>query len=168
MWTYVWIANCILLSYPLVDGRTHYHSGGDSDVNDDITLWINKDQGKYFCRSAGGQEGLAQSSTYTFIFAVKLFSGYSVQIYAIDNGRVSPHLKDPNLNNYLPTIPSEVSYVNFTWSSGPKKYTYHFDRLTTSDDSILKPPTISIDPMGAVPKNPQGRHHHRRHPLVIH
>lgn len=45
--------------------------------------------------------------------------------------------------------------MNFTWSS-PKKYTYHFDRLTTSDETILKPPTISIDAMGTVPKNPQG------------
>lgn len=88
--------------------------------------------------------------------SVKKFSGYSVQIYAIDNGRVSPHLKDPHINDYLPTIPSEVSSVNFTWSSGPKKYTYHFDRLTTSDDTILKPPTISIDAMGVVPKTPQG------------
>lgn len=87
---------------------------------------------------------------------MKLFSGFSVQIYAIDNGRVSMHLKDPHFNDYLPIIPSEVSYVNFTWSSGPKKYTYHFDRLTTSDATILKPPTVSIAAMGDVPKTPQG------------
>lgn len=87
---------------------------------------------------------------------MKLFSGFSFQIYAIDNGRVSPHLKDPNVNQYLPTIPSEVSYVNFTWASGPKKYNYHFDRLQSMDESILKSPTISIDTIGVVPKSPQG------------
>lgn len=49
----------ILVSYVIVDGRTHYHEGdsrGGSDLDyrnyhhvkeeiNDITLWINKDQG---------------------------------------------------------------------------------------------------------------------------
>lgn len=116
----------------------HYISGGGGkdygkdDVHD-ISLWIKQNQ-------------------------VKMFSGFSFHIYAIDNGKVSPHLKDPNVNQYLPVIPSELSSVNFTWASGPsKKYTYHFDRLQSLDESILKPPIISIPAMGVVPKTPQGK-----------
>lgn len=79
-----------------------------------------------------------------------------MKIFAIDNGKVSPHIKDPNFPIYLPTIPSEVSYVNFTWKSGAKKYDYHFDRLQSLDENILKPPIISIKIKGRVPRNPKG------------
>lgn len=136
------ITSLLVLGLNCVSGRNHHFlsSGNNKDFrgykqkNDlpkDISLWISEHQ-------------------------VKMFSGFSVQIFAIDNGRVSAHLKDPNINQYLPTIPSELSYVNFTWASGPKKYHYHFDRLQSLDESILKPPTISIKPMGIVPKTPQG------------
>lgn len=87
---------------------------------------------------------------------VKRFSGYSMRIFAIDNGRVSPHLKSRNFNHYLPIIPSEVSSVNFTWRSGTKKYHYHFDRLQSFDETILKPPTVSIKIKGKVPQEAKG------------
>lgn len=80
-----------------------------------------------------------------------------MKIYAIDNGKVSMHIKNPNFNHYLPIIPSEVSVVNFTWRSGTKKYTYHFDRLQSLDESILKTPTISIKTRGRVPKESKGK-----------
>lgn len=79
-----------------------------------------------------------------------------MKIYAIDNGKVSLHIKDPNFNQYLPVIPSEVSSVNFTWRSGAKKYYYHFDRLQSLDESILKPPTISIKTQGKIPQEAKG------------
>lgn len=80
-----------------------------------------------------------------------------MKIFAIDDGRVSLHLKSPNqLNNNLPIIPSEVSCVNFTWRSGTKKYYYHFDRLQSLDESILKPPSISIRTQGKVPQEAKG------------
>lgn len=79
-----------------------------------------------------------------------------MKIYAIDNGRVSMHLKSPNFNNNLPIIPSEVSCVNFTWRSGTKRYYYHFDRLQSLDETILKPPTVSIRNKGKVPQDAKG------------
>ena len=82
--------------------------------------------------------------------------GFSMKIYAIDNGRVSHHIKDPDFNKFIPTILSEVSCVNFTWRSGTKKYYYHFDRLQSLDENILKSPTISIKLKGKVPQQPKG------------
>lgn len=79
-----------------------------------------------------------------------------MKIYAIDNGRVSHHLKDPNFNHYIPTIPSEVGCVNFTWRSGARRYTYEFDRLQSLDENILKPPTISIKLKGRIPQESKG------------
>lgn len=83
---------------------------------------------------------------------VKMFSGISMEIYAIANGNVLPYILDPNFEKHLPVIPSEVSYVNFTWKAGLKKYYYNFDRLQSSDESILEPPVISIKTKGRVPK----------------
>lgn len=149
MWAYILVVACALYGHGAV-GRSHYHSL-ESEIFD-ISLWINKDQGR---RS---KVIFSPQTKHFFIpIVVKLFSGYSMQIFAIENGKVNQHLKDPNISAYLPTIPSAVSYVNFTWSSGgSKKYTYHFDRLTSSDETLLKPPTISIDLMGQIPKTPQG------------
>uniref|UniRef100_A0A1Q3FLS4 Putative wif domain protein n=1 Tax=Culex tarsalis TaxID=7177 RepID=A0A1Q3FLS4_CULTA len=106
--------------------QDHYYY--QEPYDDDLSLWINEQQ-------------------------VKLFSGVAMKIYAIDNGRVSPHIRDPMFSHYLPIIPSEVSCVNFTWRSGSKKYHYNFDRLMSEDESVLKPPTISIKTSGRVPKN---------------
>lgn len=110
--------------------RLHYSSGERWD--NDLSLWIDEEQ-------------------------VRIFSGFQMKIFAIDNGRVSPHIKDPNFNQYLPIIPSEVGCVNFTWKSGTKKYYYNFDRLQSIDENILKPPTISIKPKGRVPRDPKGQ-----------
>lgn len=79
-----------------------------------------------------------------------------MKIYAIDNGKVSMHLKSPNFNNNLPIIPSELTCVNFTWRSGAKRYYYHFDRLQSLDESMLKPPTVSIRIKGKVPQEAKG------------
>ncbi|PSN43065.1 hypothetical protein C0J52_11455 [Blattella germanica] len=86
---------------------------------------------------------------------VKMFSGFSMQIYAIVDGHVLPYILDPNFEKYLPIIPSEVGYVNFTWKSGVKKYYYNFDRLQSFDEAILEPPVISIKTKGRIPRRPK-------------
>ncbi|XP_014259342.1 protein shifted isoform X2 [Cimex lectularius] len=86
---------------------------------------------------------------------VKMFSGFSMEIYAIVDGRVLPYILDPNFEEYLPVIPSEVGYVNFTWKSGAKKYYYNFDRLQSFDEAILEPPVITIKTKGRIPKRPK-------------
>lgn len=127
--------HCII-AYTLISNawtrqdHNRYHSD-ERDLDNDLSLWIDEQQ-------------------------VKMFSGFKMKIYAIDNGKVSQHIKDPNFNQYLPIIPSEVSTVNFTWMSGNKKYYYNFDRLESLDENILKAPTISIKPQGKVPRDPKG------------
>lgn len=78
-----------------------------------------------------------------------------MQIYAIVNGNVLPYVLDPNLNKYLPIIPAEVGYVNFTWKAGMKLYRYSFENLQSFDETILKPPVISIKTKGRIPKKPK-------------
>nr|CAD7595724.1 unnamed protein product [Timema genevievae] len=98
--------------------------------NGDLSLWIDEQQ-------------------------VKMFSGFSMEIYAIVDGHVLPYILDPKFEQYLPIIPSEVAYVNFTWKSGVKKYYYHFDRLQSFDENILESPVISIKTKGRVPRRPK-------------
>nr|CAG4641676.1 EOG090X05QS [Eurycercus lamellatus] len=87
---------------------------------------------------------------------VKMFSGFPMEIYAIADGRVLSYILDPNFEKYLPIIPSEVGYVNFTWKSGEnKKYYYHFDRLQSFNEDILQAPTISVETRGRVPRKPK-------------
>lgn len=115
--------------------RHDHHSYMHHQMNDnptDLSLWINENQ-------------------------VKIFSGFFMKIYAIDNGKISPAILDPNFNQYLPVIPSEVNNVNFTWAAGNKKYHYNFDRLQSWDEKILKSPTISIKTKGKIPKEPKRR-----------
>lgn len=50
--------------------------------------------------------------------------------------------------------PSDVDYINLTWTSGQKKYRYHFDQLTSLNEDVLLPPVISIKPKGKIPKEP--------------
>ncbi|XP_067001694.1 protein shifted isoform X2 [Anabrus simplex] len=105
--------------------------GKNAPRNGDLSLWIDEQQ-------------------------VKMFSGMSMEIYAIVDGQVLPYILDPNFEKYLPIIPSEVGYVNFTWKSGVKKYNYNFDRLQSFDETILDPPVISIKTKGRVPRRPKG------------
>jgi len=77
-------------------------------------------------------------------------------IAVIEDGVVKEDILDPNFEKYLPTIPSEVSQVNFTWKSGKKKYNYHFDILRTLDATVLEPPQISIKAKGRIPKKSKG------------
>lgn len=86
---------------------------------------------------------------------MKLLSGYSLRIFAIENGRVSHFLRDPAFDSYLPMIPPEVSYVNFTWTAGNKKYRYHFDQMTSLNEEILQKPIISIKHRGKIPQEPK-------------
>ncbi|XP_052864411.1 protein shifted-like isoform X2 [Anopheles cruzii] len=130
-WVTLFLLRVLLLTAlapTLVQCRQEYYYTYQDTYDDDLSLWINEQQ-------------------------VKIFSGVAMKIYAIDNGRVSPHIRDPNFSQYLPVIPSEVSCVNFTWKAGSKKYYYNFDRLMSVDENILKPPTISIKTSGRVPKN---------------
>ncbi|XP_059480718.1 protein shifted isoform X2 [Neocloeon triangulifer] len=86
---------------------------------------------------------------------VKIFSGLSIDIDAIRDERISPYILDPKFEEYLPMIPSEVGYVNFTWQSGVRKYVYHFDKLESHNKQILESPQISIPVKGRIPKRPK-------------
>ncbi|XP_013176302.1 PREDICTED: protein shifted-like isoform X2 [Papilio xuthus] len=125
-------AVALAMSLSLTAGRRDYKNRMDSmeaKQNSDISLWIDERQ-------------------------VRMFSGISMQVFAILNGHISPYILDPNFSHKLPTIPSEVGYVNFTWRSR-KRYQYHFDTLTSSDPKLLKPPVLSIKTQGRVPKAPK-------------
>lgn len=91
-------------------------------------------------------------------YKIKLFSsiGLEMEIYAIDEGRVVPYLLDPDFESKLPIIPNEVTYVNFTWKSGVKKYFYNFFLLKSFNESVLKTPSITIKKQGRVPKRQKG------------
>lgn len=80
-----------------------------------------------------------------------------MEVYAIVEGQVLSYLLDPEFENKLPIIPSEVSHVNFTWKSGVKKYYYNFTYLKSFDENILKTPSITIKTKGRVPKRPKGK-----------
>lgn len=54
------------LSYARHDYRSRHHG---IDKDNDLSLWINEQQ-------------------------VKVFSGFSMKVYAIDNGKVNPHVRD--------------------------------------------------------------------------
>lgn len=113
----------LVMSLTLGAGRREFR---DPIKQHDISLWIDERQ-------------------------VRMFSGISMQVFAIVNGHVSPYVLDPNFSNKLPIIPSEVGYVNFTWKS-KKRYYYNFDTLKSSDLKILKAPVLSIKTQGRVPK----------------
>lgn len=68
-------------------------------------------------------------------------------------------MRDTTFYSYL-VIPSEVNYVNFTWKSGRRKYSYDFDRLQTMDESILKAPTLSIKKSGRIPQEQKSKCNH--------
>ncbi|XP_043509679.1 protein shifted isoform X3 [Frieseomelitta varia] len=110
--------------------RHHHRSGNGHKPTGDISLWIDQQQ-------------------------IKMFSGVEMEIFAITEGRVLPYLLDPEFESKLPIIPSEVTYVNFTWKSGVKKYYYNFYRLKSFDETILKTPYITIKTQGRVPKRPK-------------
>lgn len=112
-------------------GGSSSSADNQSDVDDDLALWINEEQ-------------------------VKLLSGFSIRVYAIAMGRVNFFVMDPHINQHIPTIPSEVNSVNFTWRSGKRKHYYHFDRLQSLNENVLKPPTISIKLDGRVPPEARG------------
>nr|CAG4636991.1 EOG090X05QS [Ceriodaphnia reticulata] len=98
---------------------------------DDLSLWIDQQQ-------------------------VKMFSGFPMEIYIAADGRVLSYILDPMFEKYLPIIPAEVGYVNFTWKSGEnKKYYYHFDRLQSFNEDILQSPTVSVETRGRVPRKPK-------------
>lgn len=86
---------------------------------------------------------------------VKMFSGYSMRIFAIENGRVNPLLRDPTFDTLMPIIPDEIRYMNFTWTAAKKKYRYHFDQMMSLDENVLLPPVISIKPKGKIPQEPK-------------
>lgn len=75
-----------------------------------------------------------------------------MQISVIKDGFVMQHLLDPNFEKYLPIIPGEVSSVNFTWTSGDRRYYYIFDALKSYNHAILNDPVISIPTSGWVPR----------------
>lgn len=120
----------------------------DPRNNGDLALWIDEKQVKMF-------SGKKIAVKVLYVLYIEIFVGVSMQIYAIVNGNVLPYILDPNFEKYLPVIPSEVSYVNFTWKAGMKKYYYNFDRLQSFDESILEAPVISIKTKGRVPKRPK-------------
>uniref|UniRef100_A0A8D8T1N1 Protein shifted n=1 Tax=Cacopsylla melanoneura TaxID=428564 RepID=A0A8D8T1N1_9HEMI len=116
--------------------KDYRKTAGNSAINqqqdkDDLSLWIDEQQ-------------------------VKMYSGFSMEIYAIANGTVLPYILSPEFEHQLPIIPSEMGYVNFTWKSGMKKYYYNFDRLQSFNENILEPPNVSIKTQGRKPRRPKG------------
>ncbi|CAH0765983.1 unnamed protein product [Diatraea saccharalis] len=114
----------LAMSLSLGAGRREYKDVESRQT--DISLWIDERQ-------------------------VRIFSGISMRVFAIQNGHISSYILDPNFSHKLPVIPSEVGFVNFTWRSR-KKYFYNFDTLKSSDLKILSPPVLSIKTQGRVPK----------------
>uniref|UniRef100_A0A8D8V4V3 Protein shifted n=2 Tax=Cacopsylla melanoneura TaxID=428564 RepID=A0A8D8V4V3_9HEMI len=115
--------------------KDYRKTAGNSAINqqqdkDDLSLWIDEQQ-------------------------VKMYSGFSMEIYAIANGTVLPYILSPEFEHQLPIIPSEMGYVNFTWKSGMKKYYYNFDRLQSFNENILEPPNVSIKTQGRIPRRPK-------------
>lgn len=108
----------------------HHHYYQTNEPPTDLSLWISEQQ-------------------------VKMFSGYFIRIFAIENGRVNPLLKDPAFDSLMPIIPPEISYMNFTWTAARKKYRYHFDQMMSLDEKILLSPVISIKPKGKIPQEPK-------------
>ncbi|XP_064110570.1 uncharacterized protein LOC135218287 isoform X2 [Macrobrachium nipponense] len=86
---------------------------------------------------------------------VKLFSGYTMEIFVIHDGKVLPYILDPNFEKHLPVIPYEVQRVNFTWQAGRRRYYYTFDRLFSHNPEILEAPVVSLSPKGRVPRKPK-------------
>ncbi|KAG1663092.1 Protein shifted [Nymphon striatum] len=76
---------------------------------------------------------------------------YQMDISIISNGIALPYIEDPNLEQYLPTIPSQITSFNFTWTSAGRLYYYDFDRLRSLNQEVLKNPVISIERKGKVP-----------------
>ncbi len=108
--------------------QNHYFLANESPT--DLSIWISEQQ-------------------------VKMFSGYNLRIFAIENGRVNPLLRDPAFDTLMPIIPDEIRYMNFTWTAAKKKYRYHFDQMMSHDLSVLLPPVISIKPKGKIPQEPK-------------
>lgn len=139
----------------------------DSAEND-LALWINEEQvnmlsGMLTTTAAAAKTTTSfdQSNLTTVRQHFVRCAGLSLKIYAISAGRVSYYVKDPRINQHIPTIPSEVHSVNFTWRSGARKYYYHFDRLQSLDETILRPPTVSIKVQGKVPQVARRKHCNR-------
>ncbi|XP_017472939.1 PREDICTED: protein shifted isoform X1 [Rhagoletis zephyria] len=110
--------------------KKHHHRQHHED--NQLSLWINEQQ-------------------LNMLSALFFPQGFAHgRIYAIENGEVLNDLREINIYKYL-IIPAEVNYVNFTWKSGSRKYFYHFDRLQTLDDNILRAPTLSIKTKGRIP-----------------
>ncbi|XP_023242282.1 protein shifted-like isoform X2 [Centruroides sculpturatus] len=108
------------------------------------------------CTAREGKEQVADMSLWIDEKQVKEFSGFPMEIHAIVGGVVLPYILDPNFEKYLPVIPSEVGFVNFTWKSGERKqYFYDFDQLQSFNKDILGNPVISIDTRGKVPRKPR-------------
>nr|CAG4647883.1 EOG090X05QS [Moina brachiata] len=125
------VSKSVLKNKRVIRGRYRKRLNPHVRDNHDFSLWIDEQQ-------------------------VKLFSGFSMEIYIATDGRVLPYILDPNFENYLPIIPPEVSHVNFTWKSGEnKKYYYQFDQLQTLSGEILNKPVVTIPDSGRVPKKPQ-------------
>ncbi|KAL5275630.1 WIF1 family protein [Megaselia abdita] len=99
----------------------------------------------------GGGEGYSMGLYLWLTEHQPILIGYPLRIYGIHNGTVMDELK-PNFNNFLPIIPTEVNTVNFTWRSGKTRYNYTFDRLESSDDTIIDRPYVSINTSGRIPK----------------
>lgn len=73
----------IILCISYIDTRNDYRNRHHTDKDNDLSLWINEQQ-------------------------VKVFSGFSMKVYAIDNGRVNPHVRDK--------VCSELLQFSFTKS----------------------------------------------------
>lgn len=74
----------IILNAIYTTNSYRYHDHKEND----LSLWINEQQ-------------------------VKILSGFSLKVFIINYGWVSPHVKDPNFSTHLPLVPSEVVIAVF-------------------------------------------------------
>lgn len=78
------ISCCFIFHAIFTTNSYRYHEHKEND----LSLWINEQQ-------------------------VKILSGFSLKVFIINYGWVSPHVKDPNFSTHLPLVPSEVGFLSF-------------------------------------------------------
>ncbi|XP_076448578.1 uncharacterized protein LOC143285218 [Babylonia areolata] len=101
------------------------------------------------CRGPRGRSRLA---LWIDSEQVELLIGMPMTISIINEGQVTPYLKEPGLSEAI-LIPPEVDTVNLTWQSGHEKFWYWFN-FTSLDPRLLYPPLLGVPAYGVIPRDP--------------
>ncbi|XP_013385434.1 wnt inhibitory factor 1-like [Lingula anatina] len=106
--------------------------------------------GQHLSDQTSGQHS-RQLNLYIDEEQVEQYVGIPLQIFIIEAGTVVPFLKMPEFADHFPVIPPEIDMVNLTWEAKNGKYTYWFEVLSSSRQSIMYNPLLSIPAVGYVP-----------------